>query len=277
MPSSKTFLSSSIGQKLIMGLTGLFLVSFLVVHLSGNLLLFKDDGGLSFNEYTKFMTTNPVVKIMEWVLFAGFIFHIVYAIRLSWQNNRARPQKYAFKKGMGNSSSWFSRNMGVTGTIFLAFLIVHLVMFWGFYKYGQGIEGIPIETVYSQSWKVKDAHGPFIDTQLNQEVMIEKNSYLDEKKFELLKSNGVEKVKALSMTEVVNNSFQRPEIVIFYAIAMLLLAFHLSHGFQSAFQTLGLVHKKYTPIVLTVGKIFAVAVPLLFAIIPIFFYVRSVL
>ena len=275
MPSSKSLLTSSIGQKLIMGLTGLFLVSFLVVHLSGNLLLFKDDGGLAFNEYTKFMTTNPVVRILEWVLFAGFIFHIFYAIRLSWQNKRARPQNYVYRKGLAKSSSWFSRNMGLTGIIFLSFLIVHLVMFWGFYKYGEGIGDVPVETVYSESWKVKDAYGPFMDPQIGNEVMVEKNSYLDEKSFELLKSNGVNTLKALSMTEVVKTSFQRPEIVVFYALAMLLLAFHLSHGFQSAFRTLGLVHKKYTPIVIWVGKAFAVVVPLIFAIIPIFFYVRS--
>lgn len=277
MPTSKTFLSSSIGQKIIMGLTGLFLVSFLIVHLSGNFLLFKSDGGLAFNEYTKFMTTNPVVGVLEWVLLAGFVFHIVYAVKLTWQNKKARPQKYASSKGLGNSSSWFSRNMGFTGTIVLAFLIVHLVMFWGFYKYGQGIDGIAIETVYSQSWKVKDSYGPFTDTQLNKEVEIEKNSYLDEKSFELLKANGVTSVKALSMTEVVNKSFQRPEIVIFYAIAMFLLAFHLNHGFQSAFRSLGLVHKKYTPTILLAGKIFAVVVPLLFAVIPIYFYITSMM
>ncbi len=260
-----------------MGLTGLFLVSFLVLHLSGNLLLFKNDGGVSFNEYTKFMTTNPIIRTMEWVLFGGFLLHIIYAARVSWQNKRARPQKYAYKKGAGSSSTWFSRNMGFTGTIFLAFLIVHLVMFWGYYKYGDGIEEVSLEQVYTQSWKVKKAYGPYTDTQVNKEVMIEKNSYLDEKSFELLKANGVSSVKALSMTEVVDNSFKRPEIVVFYVLAMLLLAFHVSHGFQSAFRSLGLVHKKYTPTILLVGKIFAIVVPLLFAIIPVFFYIKSMM
>lgn len=274
MSKSYSFFNSSVGQKLIMGLTGLFLVSFLLVHLSGNLLLFKDDGGVSFNEYTKFMTTHPVIRVMEWVLFAGFILHIIYAAVLSRQNNKARPVKYAYTKNRGKSSSWFSRNMGWTGSIFLVFLVVHLTMFWGFYKFGGGISGIPIEQVYTENWKLKESPGTFTNP-YNQEVTIEKNTYLDQASYELLKANNVTTVKALSMTEVVKTSFQEWYIVLFYVIAMVFLAFHLVHGFQSAFRTLGLIHKKYTPVILLLGKGLAIIVPLLFGLMPLWYFISS--
>jgi len=273
MPSSKTVLTSSIGQKWIMGLTGLFLVSFLFVHMSGNFLLFKNDGGIAFNEYTKFMTTNPVIRILEWVLFGGFIAHIIYAIVLSVQNNKARPTKYAYSKGGDKASSWFSRNMGLTGSIFFVYLVVHLAMFWGYYKFGGGIEGIAVERAYTESWKLKDSYGPFLDPVRNDEVTIEKGSYLDEDLYELMKANGVNSVKALSMTEVVKASFGKWYIVVFYVIAMVMLAFHLSHGFQSAFRTLGFVHGKYTPAITLVGKAIAIAIPLAFAAMPIYYYI----
>ncbi len=271
MPSSKTVLTSSIGQKWIMGLTGLFLVSFLFVHMSGNLLLFKDDGGASFNEYTKFMTTNPLIKVAEWILFAGFIAHIAYAIFLSIQNNRARPEKYVYNKPQG--SSWASRNMGLTGSIFFVYLVVHLTMFWGYYKFGGGLEGVSIEKAYSESWKIKETFGPYENEITGEDVFIKKGSYLDQNGYELLKADGVNTVKALSMTEVVKVSFSKWYIVVFYVIAMLLLAFHLSHGFQSAFRTLGLVHKKYTPAVLFIGKVIAYTIPLIFAAMPVYYFI----
>jgi len=271
MPSSKAVLTTSIGQKWIMGLTGLFLVSFLFVHMSGNLLLFKSDGGAAFNEYTKFMTTNPLIKVAEWILFAGFIIHIIYAIRLSVQNNRARPDKYKYTKPQG--STWASRSMGLTGAVFFVYLVVHLTMFWGYYKFGGGLEGVNIETVYTDSWKVKETVGPFTDDLTGEEVFVKKGSYLDEDSYELLKANGVNTMKALSMTEVVKVSFGKWYIVVFYVIAMVILAFHLSHGFQSAFRTLGLVHKKYTPAIDLAGRLIAFIIPLTFAAMPVYYFI----
>lgn len=271
MSSKHTLWTSSIGRKLIMGLSGLFLISFLVVHLSGNLLLFKNDGGIEFNEHTRFMTTNPLIKVAEWILFAGFIIHIAYAAILSYQNNKARPEKYAYAKGAAASSSWFSRNMGLSGTIVLIFLIVHLTMFWGMYKFGKGEEGIPIEKVYTEAWKVKDHYGPF-NNAFGQQITIEKGQYLDEEHYELLKANNTTSIKASSMTNVVKRSFKEWYIVVFYVLAMLLLGFHLNHGFQSAFRTLGLVHKKYTPAIQLLGTIISIIFPLLFASMPLYYF-----
>lgn len=67
--------TSSIGQKFIVALTGLFLCTFLLVHASGNLQLFKHDNGMSFNLYTVFMTTNPLIKAFSYILYASILFH----------------------------------------------------------------------------------------------------------------------------------------------------------------------------------------------------------
>lgn len=118
-----------------MSLTGLFLCSFLVIHLSGNIALFASDGGQSFNEYTKFMTSSMLIRIMEIVLVLGFLIHIVLAVKMTSKNRASRPEGYAVYK-LNETSTWYSRNMGITGTVILVFLILHLKRFWFEYKFG---------------------------------------------------------------------------------------------------------------------------------------------
>jgi succinate dehydrogenase / fumarate reductase cytochrome b subunit len=219
---TKTF-SSTIGRKVVMSITGLFLCSFLVVHLIGNLQLFKNDGGNAFNIYSHFMGTNPVIRTMEFVLLAGFVFHIWDAIALTRRNKAARPVGYAHNRPSENSN-WSSRNMGLLGTVILVFLIIHLYNFF-----------IPTKT---------GELGP---------VMIEGMEY------ENLYVKVVE-------------AFQNPLYVGLYVISMIALAFHLIHGFQSAFQTLGINHKKYTPAIKTIGYGFSVLVCLGFAAMPLYFF-----
>ena len=76
------FLTSSIGRKLIMSLTGLFLIQFLLVHLVGNLQLLIDDNGEAFNIYANFMTTNPVIKTVSYLLYAGILLHAIQGLLL---------------------------------------------------------------------------------------------------------------------------------------------------------------------------------------------------
>ena len=123
--TSTNFLQSSLGKKLVMGVTGIFLISFLVVHATLNSFIFFNDGGVLFNEGAEFMSHNPVIRIMEIVLFIGIIIHIVQALILTIQNNKARPIKYAINNG-GSNSKWYSRSMGLLGTLLLLFLIIHL-------------------------------------------------------------------------------------------------------------------------------------------------------
>ena len=127
--TSPKFLQSSLGKKLVMGLTGLFLISFLVVHATLNSFIFFNDGGLIFNEGAKFMAENPVIRAMEYVLFLGLVLHCLQALFLTLQNNKARPVKYAVNNGNANSK-WYSRSMGLLGTLLLIFLIIHLAHFW---------------------------------------------------------------------------------------------------------------------------------------------------
>ncbi len=127
--TSRNFLQSSIGKKLMMGLTGFFLISFLIVHCLLNSFIFINDGGLLFNEGAKFMAENPLIRIMEYVLFIGLIAHMVQALVLTLQNNKARPVKYAVTNGKANSK-WYSRSMGILGSLLLIFLVVHLANFW---------------------------------------------------------------------------------------------------------------------------------------------------
>ena len=120
---------SSIGKKLLMGLTGLFLITFLVVHASINAMIWYNDGGETFKHWAHFMGTNPIIRTMEIVLVAGFIVHIVDGLLLWKQNREARPVKYAYNQPNANST-WYSRSMGILGTLILLFLIIHTMKFW---------------------------------------------------------------------------------------------------------------------------------------------------
>jgi succinate dehydrogenase / fumarate reductase, cytochrome b subunit len=216
------FLSSTIGRKLLMALTGLFLILFLVVHLIGNLQLLKHDEGQAFNVYAQFMTSNPLIKTVGYINYTLILVHIIWALLLSRKNSAARgPQGYAVSK---NSSHWTSRNMGILGTFILIFLVIHLRGFWYEMHWG----GIPTKNYEGK--EVKDLY------------------------------------------TVVENAYSNLAYVGVYVISMLLLAFHLWHGFISSFQTLGVNHPKYNPVIKFVGKAFAIIVPALFALIPIWMY-----
>ncbi|HSH64407.1 MAG TPA: succinate dehydrogenase cytochrome b subunit [Bacteroidia bacterium] len=216
--TSGKFLQSSIGKKLVMGLTGFFLISFLIVHCLLNSFIFFNDGGLLFNEGAKFMAENPVIRIMEVVLFIGLILHAVQALVLTLQNNKARPVKYAVTNGNANSK-WYSRSMGILGSLLLIFLVVHLANFWVKSRF----TGLPGED-----------------------------------------ANGNENLYAV-MLEV----FKNPAIVILYIVGVIALAYHLLHGFPSAFQTLGWNHPKYNPLIVKVGVAFSIIIPFIFALMPI--------
>lgn len=216
-------LSSTLGRKLIMALTGLFLILFLTGHVSGNLLLFKGDGGEAFNIYAKFMTTNPAVKLLSYLTYISVIAHVIYSIVLTKKNKSARPVGYSESKASTNST-WSSRNMGVLGTIILIFLVVHLQGFWAQMHWGE----LPMVTYEGEEYK---------------------NLYL-----------------------IVSEAFKQEWLVALYVISMGFLGFHLSHGFSSAFQTLGLNHKKYTPAIKTLGLLYCIVVPVLFASMPLYIY-----
>lgn len=206
-----------------MALTGLFLITFLAVHLAGNLQLLKNDGGKSFNIYAEFMSTNPLIQTVSKVNFALILIHIVWAIILTRKNKAARGLQYAKSN---QASHWTSRNMGILGTIILIFLVVHLRHFYAEMHWG----GIP--TVNYEGKEVRDIY------------------------------------------TTVSFWFGKAWYAGLYVVCMIGLAFHLWHGFSSAFQTLGLNHVKYNPVINFVGRAFAIGVPALFALIPILMFLN---
>ena len=125
--SKPAFYKSSVGMKMFMALTGAFLVLFMLVHLTVNLLVFG--GADLYNEATHFMATNPFIQIMQPVLALGFIVHILYGLYLAIKNKQARPVKYV-KKDDCASSSWASRYMWLTGIVILGVLALHLVNYF---------------------------------------------------------------------------------------------------------------------------------------------------
>lgn len=129
MIASLRMFYSSVGRKLIMALTGLFLCVFLLEHLYGNLQLYKMDGGKAFNEYGEFLVGNIIIRTVEFALFGGIILHALDGLYLTWRNRQSRPQRYAVNHPSKNST-WFSRNMGLTGSVILVFLVVHLRTFF---------------------------------------------------------------------------------------------------------------------------------------------------
>jgi succinate dehydrogenase / fumarate reductase, cytochrome b subunit len=120
---------SSITKKILMALTGLFLIVFLTIHCGINALIFFNDEGETFLHAAHFMGTNPLIRVMEIGLVVGFLVHIYDGLALWYQNKKARPQDYAHSKASANSS-WYSRSMGLLGTLLLFFLIIHTSDFW---------------------------------------------------------------------------------------------------------------------------------------------------
>jgi succinate dehydrogenase / fumarate reductase cytochrome b subunit len=220
------FISSSIGQKLVMSLTGLFLMLFLVVHLLGNLQLLVLDQGEAFNTYSYFMTHNPLIKIISYSLYAFILWHAVQGIRL-WQNNRAARGEMRYAVNYSRPEERASRNMAWFGIVIFVFLLLHMWQFWFQMKFGDLRE---VSVAAYDDHKVKDLYLP------------------------------------------VAVAFKNIYYVVFYVVCMVVIGFHLWHGFWSSFQTLGINHRRYNPLIKTIGYAYSILIPLGFAIIPIWFY-----
>ena len=145
-----SYFNSTIFRKTLAGLSGLFLVLFLLGHLLGNLQLFipGEDGQKQFNEYALFMTTNPAVKILSVLTYSSIILHTILTLFLVFQSSNARDVKYLQSSGNANST-WGSKNMAVLGTLILVFIVIHMKSFW--YEMHFGVIGL-------DPWGNKDLH-----------------------------------------------------------------------------------------------------------------------
>lgn len=220
--------TSSVGKKWVMALTGLFLISFLVIHVGLNSCIFNDlsifnpdDNGRMFNKAAHFMGDSWVIRLIEIGLFIGFFIHIIQGYVLAAQNVSKRNHGYRVKMG-AFGSTWYSKSMGLLGTLLLLFLVMHISHFWWPSRVSQNLA--PVE--YGEM----ETHNLFA-----------------------------------RMVSV----FQNPWIVGLYVLGCISLAWHLLHGFQSAFRTLGLHNHRYIGLIKALGAIFSIVVPLLFALMPV--------
>jgi succinate dehydrogenase / fumarate reductase cytochrome b subunit len=235
--TSKQFFTSSIGKKITMGLTGFFLISFLIVHCSINAMIFFNDEGQTFNHWGHFMGSNLLIRTAEIGLFVFLLIHIIQGLLLWKQNKSARPVKYIVTKPNENSK-WYSRSMGLLGTLILIFLILHLYHFWTPSRFGGMGNVRSLEETVLSDYNNQPVHDLYKEM-----LLVFQNNLL---------------------------------VVIIYVLGVISLCWHLLHGFQSAFQTFGWNHKKYTPLIKLIGVGYSIVICLLFAMMPIAIYLHWV-
>ncbi|MCG2610221.1 succinate dehydrogenase cytochrome b subunit [Flavobacterium sp. SM15] len=279
--AQSALLKSSIAKKYWMALTGLFLCLFLAGHLAGNLQLIFGDA-LQFNQYALFMTSNPAVKLLSYLTYFSILFHAVDGIMLTIQNKKARPIAYA-KSNPSANSSMASRNMAVLGTLILIFIVTHMANFWARMHFDKKmpVYATTIDMMGQKQDLYVTTAGAYIPVaqvakDLKEAEAMGAQIYIDHGKDFY---NTQAKIKVgegyKDLHKITFAFFQNPKFgliaTILYVLSMGVLAFHLMHGFQSAFQSLG-INNKFTPAIKTFGKLFAIIVPLLFAIIPVYIH-----
>ncbi|MCX6172293.1 MAG: succinate dehydrogenase cytochrome b subunit [Flavobacterium sp.] len=274
--AKSAILKSSLAKKYWMALTGLFLCLFLAGHLAGNLQLIFSDAS-HFNQYALFMTSNPAVKILSYLTYISILFHAVDGFLLTYQNVKARPIGYA-KNDPSKNSSFSSRNMAVLGTLILVFIVTHMVNFWAVMHFDKNM---PLQTITVEQMGQKSEYyittetGKFFPANASQlqqmglEIRNRTEFYNNAANVKM-----GEGYKDLHKITVAFFKDAKTGLIatLLYVLAMFVLSFHLLHGFSSAFQSIGLNHPKYTPAIKGFGKSFAIIVPLLFAIIPVYIH-----
>ena len=228
----KQMFTSSIGRKLVMAITGIFLITFLVVHVGLNASIWANDDGKMFNAAAHFMGSMIVIRLMEIVLMAGIIIHIVQGFALTASNNSKRKIGYAVSYG-NKGSKWYSRSMGLLGTLLLLFLIMHLYHFWVPSRFGEAV-GMPLTKVTYAAVAGESLEANYHNLYAQMLIV-----------------------------------FRSPLVVFLYVLGCISLAYHLMHGFQSAFRTLGVHNPKYTKMLTFAGNVFSIVVCSGFAMMPI--------
>lgn len=268
--AKSALLKSSIAKKYWMALTGLFLCLFLAGHLAGNLQLLMPNSQLQFNQYALFMTTNPAVKLLSYLTYLSILFHAIDGIVLTIQNKKARPIGYA-KNNAAANSGFASRNMAVLGTLILFFIVTHMITFWAKMHFD---EKMPLQTTtieaqpgMSQEYYMTTTGGYLpVDG-----IEIKNRTDFFDPNAKVKIGEGYKDLHTITI-----DFFKEPKyglwFTLAYVLAMLTLAFHLWHGFASAFQSLGVNNPKYSPAIKIFGKAFSIIVPLLFAIIPLYIH-----
>lgn len=236
---------TSIGRKILTGITGLALVLFVILHMAGNLTYFSGDPG-AYNLYAdKLISLGPLLIMAEILLLAAFLLHAYLGVSIYLGKRRARRQGYRkYRTAGGNSKQTLSsRSMIFTGIVLLVFLVIHLNTF----KFGPGIE----------DGYFADAHG----------VAVEE---LDFGPDETAVVGG--EVVVRDLRRLVTEKFQHWYYAFGYVAVMVLLGLHLRHGVWSAFQSLGAMNPRLTPVVYSLGGVLAVLIALGFLVLPLYIF-----
>ncbi len=212
------YLTSAIGRKQLMAVTGLLWSGFVLTHMAANMLiLFSAE---AYNKYSHALTSNPFIYLAEAALVFTLLVHIVKGVWVTIENKAARPKKYTMTPSGEKAPRFASKWMIYHGTLLAIFIVYHLITF----KYG---------THYSITY------------------------------------NGVE---MRDLHRLVLEIFQSPIYVAFYVLCMIAVGLHLSHGFYSAFATLGLYHPRYSPMVSKFGYLYGLIIALGFISQPLYVF-----
>lgn len=218
-------IKSSIGRKLVMSISGLFLVLFVLFHSLMNFVVIISAD--AYNAVAGFLGANWYALIATAVLALGFIVHIIYGLVLSYQNLKARgSDRYAVSKKQ-TGVSWASKNMLILGVIVLGFLVLHMMHFWAKMQL--------VEVLYGHDYAAHGFHDP---------------------------TDGAYFISEL---------FKQPIYAIIYIVWIVALWLHLTHGFWSGMQSLGLNNKTWLPRLKTISYVVATFVCLLFVSVPVYF------
>jgi len=219
---------SSIGRKLVMSISGLFLILFLTFHMVMNLVaLFSAE---AYNMICEFLGANWYALAGTLVLAGGALIHILYAFILYFQNRKARGNDAYAVNAKPKNVEWASQNMLVLGIAVAAFLVLHLYNFWAKMQLVEILEmtGIHVDATYA-----KDGVYHIVQT------------------------------------------FANPVYVMLYLVALSALWFHLTHGFWSAFQTMGINGKIWFNRWKWIGNIYVTLLMLGFAVVVLWFFIKS--
>lgn len=230
MAFKKGLFKTSVGRKNLMAVTGLFIAFFLIMHLAGNLILIIPDswfpiefwGNVAnqhdmYNAYSHFLVSFWFIELVAWVLYLAITVHVIDALLITLRNRKARGDKYVVADH--STSTWYSRNMGILGSVLLVFIVIHMGQFWLKYKV----------------------------------LGTEPDLY-----------------------NLVVATFKQTWVLVFYQISMVVLAFHLIHGVESAFKSLGLYPNSPMKVIKYFAMGFGILIAVLYAIIPLVIYFKDI-
>ena len=241
---------SSLTKKYLMALTGIVLVGFVFGHMAGNLQMFLHPDWI--NEYAYKLQHLPygLIWVVRSVLLLCVVVHIVTAVLLVLENKRARPVGYSVQNPQ--VSTFASRTMRYTGLIVLAFIVYHLAHF----------------TIQSTNPEFKDLETPLVGT-AGKHGMESRTLW---GVYDKLTTHGENPAAAANNVHdvyaMVALGFKSPLVSGFYILSILLLCMHLSHGFSSMFQSIGLRNAVWRGRLELAAKVLSFALFLGFASLP---------